>query len=191
MTLYTAALFLHIVGALLLFAALTLDGIALRQLRRATTPEQVRDSAGIAGLTRLVGQVAALAILVPGLYLTATSWGWVPWILAGLAAWVFTAVLGTVVAVRPGAMGRSAAAGGKRLSPELAAELRNPIPLVACRLRVAIVLGVVFLMTAKPDLFGSVLALLAATVIGAVARVDQIRPLEIIGREVVPAVADF
>jgi hypothetical protein len=31
MTLYAAALFLHVVGALLLFATLTLEGIALRQ----------------------------------------------------------------------------------------------------------------------------------------------------------------
>src|SRR2546428_6326264 len=96
MTLYAAALYLHIVGALLLFMTLTVEGIALRQLRRATTLEQVRDAAGIARLTRTVGPASTAGILVPGLYMVATSWGWVSWILVGLGAWAVVAVLGAI-----------------------------------------------------------------------------------------------
>ena len=35
MSLYSLALFLHVVGALLLFVTLTVEGVALRLLRRA------------------------------------------------------------------------------------------------------------------------------------------------------------
>src|SRR5919201_6443853 len=63
MTLYRIALFVHVVGALLLFATLTVEGIGLRSLRRATTVDQARDGSSVARLTRVVGPVSALAIL--------------------------------------------------------------------------------------------------------------------------------
>ena len=39
MNLYSIALFVHVVGALLLFVTLTVEGVALRLLHRAATPE--------------------------------------------------------------------------------------------------------------------------------------------------------
>jgi len=168
MTLYSAALFLHVVGALLLFATLSLEGIGLRQLRRAAMPAQVRESAAIAGLNRLVGPASAFLIVVPGLYMTATAWGWVPWILVGLASWAVVGVLGAVNGIRLAAAGR-AAAGVERVSPDLAARLADPLLLASWLLRLAIVLGVVFLMTVKPGMAGALLAMASAAAIGAAA----------------------
>ena len=70
-----AALFVHVVGAVLLFAALTLEGVALRLLRRASTGMQAASWAGLLRLNRGIGPLSAVAILVPGFYMTATSWG--------------------------------------------------------------------------------------------------------------------
>ena len=87
MTLYSIALFLHIVGALLLFVLLTIEGISLRQGFTA------------ARLNRVLGPISALAILVPGLYMSVTPWGWRGWIVAGLAVWVLIALGGAVTGI--------------------------------------------------------------------------------------------
>ena len=82
MSLYAIALFVHIVGTLLLFALLTVEGIALR----------VGISAAPVG--RALGPISALAILVPGLYMMATQWGVKGWIAVGITTWVLIAVGG-------------------------------------------------------------------------------------------------
>ena len=76
MTLYSIALFLHVVGALLLFVTLTVEGVALLLVRRAATAEAAEGAAAVLGLNRIVGPLSALGVLIPGLYMTATSWGW-------------------------------------------------------------------------------------------------------------------
>jgi hypothetical protein len=158
MTLYSIALFLHVVGALLVFVTLTVEGIALRQLRRATTIEAAQAAAASLRLNRIVGPLSALGVLVPGLYMTATTWGWVAWIVVALVAYVAIAVLGAVNGIRIQALERS---------QELLAGIRNPIFLISWLTRVGIALGIVFLMTVKPAAAAAVLAMLLAAAVGA------------------------
>jgi hypothetical protein len=169
MTLYTLALFLHVVGAVLLFITLTLEGIALRQVRRATTAEQLRDAASIADLTGRFGPASVVLILVPALYMVATAWGPTPWVVTALAAWLLVAVFGTVGGVRLARFGRAAAAEAGPLSPGLVARLRSPLLVVSWRVRAAMLLGVLFLMSNKPGPLGAPLAIVIAAAIGAAA----------------------
>ncbi len=166
MKLYSVALFLHVVGALLMFTTLSLEGIGLRLIRRAATVQQVRDSAGVAGLARVLGPASALGILVPGMYMAMTTWGGIPWIAAGFVAWLVIGVLGAVNGIRLTAIGRAAAAAGDRLSLDVASRLRDPMLLSSWMVRVAVALGVVFLMTVKPELAGTLLTMAAAVAIG-------------------------
>jgi len=168
MTLYSIALFLHIVGALLLFTAVTLEGIGLRQMRRASTPEQVREAAAIAGLARTVGPASLVGIAVPGLYMTATSWGWVPWILIGLASWLLVGVSGAVNGIRLASIGR-APAPGPPLPAELAVRIADPMLVTLWLMRAATLLAVVFLMTVKPGIVGALLVVVAGATVGLVA----------------------
>jgi hypothetical protein len=154
MTLYSIALFLHIVGALLLFTVLSLEGVALRQLWPATTADEARVATGVLALNRFIGPVSALGILVPGFYMTATSWGPKPWIIVALAAWVVIAVFGAVNGVRTLALVRAGSLD----------RLRSPFVLASWLGRVGVALGVVFLMTLKPDA-----ALAVATIVVAAA----------------------
>src|ERR1700738_4337484 len=94
MSLYSIALFLHVVGAMLLFVTLTVEGIALRQLHRAATAGAAQGAAALLPLNRIAGPLSALGVLIPGLYMTATTWGWVGWILVALVSWVAVAALG-------------------------------------------------------------------------------------------------
>ena len=118
MTLYAFALFIHIVGSLLLCTAFTAEGIGLLQLRRATTGSAVRQWEGILGLGRVFGPASVVTILASGLYMMISSWGWVPWIAVGLFAWVLIAVLGSGER-HPPQPDDPAAAGRRRAGHEL------------------------------------------------------------------------
>ena len=149
MTLYSVALFAHVAGAVLFFAALTLDGVALLGLRRAAALSQVTDCAGVARLTRLVGPASAVAILVPGLYMMASAWGWAAWIVAGAAGWLLAAVLGAVSGIQLAATVRDVAGQGP-VPLVLAARLRHPLLASSWLARAAIGAGILFVMTVKP-----------------------------------------
>jgi hypothetical protein len=181
MTPYSVALFLHVVGALLLMAVVTLNGLSLIRARRAVTGDQVKDAMTLAGISRIAGPISLVVLLIPGLYMTATNWGWVPWILVALAAYVAVAALGATYGIRLGMVARAAAAEGGPLTPDLSGRLRAPLLLTAWLLSVALVVGVVFLMTVKPGLPGALLAIFASVLVGMVAAIPAWR-----GRPAIP-----
>jgi hypothetical protein len=158
MTLYSIALFLHIVGALLLFVTLTVEGLALLQLSRAATKEAAAGAAGLLRLNRIVGPLSALGVLIPGLYMSATSWGWVGWVVVALVSWAVIAVLGAVNGIRILALERSQA---------LLTGIQNSMFQISWLTRVGIASGVVFLMAVKPGSVAAVLAILIAAAAGA------------------------
>jgi hypothetical protein len=158
MSLYSIALFLHIVGALLLFATLAVEGVALRLFHRAAATEAARSAAALLRINRTVGPLAALAILIPGMYMTATTWGGAAWIMVSLVALVVIAVLGAVNGIRILALERTGA---------LLAGMRNPLFAISWLTRVGIALSVVFLMSVKPGALGAVLAIALGAGVGA------------------------
>lgn len=179
MTLYAFALFVHIVGSLLLCTAFTAEGIALFQFRRATTGEGVRMWEGVASLGRVFGPASVVTILASGLYMMVTSWGWVPWLALGLVAWVMIAVLGAVNGIRMSVTLRQAIVGATPIS-----SLRNRTFLISWLTRLSIAVGIVFLMTNKPDLLAALLAIAVAAAIGAGAGVALSRtatPAAVVG----------
>ena len=161
MTVYAFALFVHIVGSLLLCTAFTAEGISLFHLRRATTASGIAQWAGVAGLGRVFGPASVVTILASGLYMMISSWGWVPWLAVGLLAWVLVAVLGAVNGIRLNVTLRQVAAAASA-GPRL--QSRGFV--VSWFARMAIAVGIVFLMTDKPDLAASVLCILVAATIG-------------------------
>ncbi len=160
---YAIALFLHIVGALGLFVALGLEWTSLLLLRRATTTEQVRERLRIASGVRGVTGASLATLLVSGIYLTATVWGGVAWIAVALGAMVLIAMLGAALS------GRRLAAIGRAVEHGSLAPVPDPLLWVSMQTRVAVALGIVFLMTFKPDLNGSLLTIAVAAVLGLIA----------------------
>lgn len=149
MNLYSIALFFHVVGAVLLFVLLTVEGVGLRV------------GFGSAQLNRILGPISAVMILVPGFYMVATTWGWKSWIVVGITAYVAIAVFGAItgVAVMRGRMSRQTAA-------------------FSWLTRVGLALGVLFDMTVKPGWLVSVLAVVAGFVVGAAVGLVSRREVE-------------
>jgi hypothetical protein len=168
---YPLVLFLHILGALGLIAALTLEAIGLRGLRRAVRSEDALMWLGISrGLVLRLAPASLGLILVTGLYMTATSWGAKGWILVALASLVLLAVVGALwTGIRMARIGPAVGRASGPLSDELKARLRDPLLVTSIRTRVALVLGIAFLMTVKPSAVASLGVIAVAAVIGVLA----------------------
>jgi hypothetical protein len=166
MTLYAFALFVHIVGSLLLCTAFTAEGIGLIQLRRASSDAAIQQWEGVIGLGRIFGPASVVTILASGLYMMISSWGWVPWIAVGLFAWVLIAVLGAVNGIRLNLTVRQISAGAL---PRTAVQRRAFV--ISWLTRLSLAVGVVFLMTNKPDLLAALVSVVVAAAIGVAAGV--------------------
>ena len=175
MTLYSIALFFHIAGALGVFAALALDWVGISKLRGARTVEQVREWAGMYGIIRALGGASVGALLIFGLYMTAVSWGPTGWIGIGFLSLLFIAVFGAVSGIRLSRVLAAARSGQGSLGEDLRRALQAPLFVASVRARAAVALGVVFLMTVKPDAVGSLLVIVIALVLGIASAVPVLR----------------
>ncbi len=66
------------VGALGLFVALGIEWTALLRLRGAATVEQAREWLGLFALVRRLGPASLVVVLLAGMYLAGTTWGFTP-----------------------------------------------------------------------------------------------------------------
>jgi hypothetical protein len=105
-----------------------------------------------------------VTILASGLYMMVTSWGWVPWLAVGLFAWVLIAVLGAVNGIRMSLIVRHIDGDAP---PGTGLQSREFV--ISWVTRLAIAVGIVFLMTNKPDLLPALLAVLVAAAVGVAA----------------------
>jgi hypothetical protein len=158
MSLYSIALFLHIVAALGFFAGLGVEWTTVIQLRRATTAEQVGEYMNLSGSLQRVGMISMLTLVAAGIYMMAIAWGWIAWLIISFAAIILMMVLMRVISI-PRMRGIQKAVSTEKgaLSLELQEQLRQPMLWVGIQSRVIMGLGIVFLMTVKPDLGGSLI----------------------------------
>ena len=175
LTLYSIALFFHIAGALGIFAALALDWVGITKLRGVRTVEQVREWAGVYGIVRALGGASVAALLIFGLYMTAVTWGPTGWIGIGFLSLLFIAVFGAVSGIRLSRVLAAAGSGEGSLGEDLRRALQAPLFVASVRARTAVAIGVVFLMTVKPDAVGSLLVTVIALILGIASAVPVLR----------------
>lgn len=167
MNYYPIVKFIHIVGALGYFAALGLEWMSLRQLRRATTVEQVREWIRLPVEMRRVGMISMVILLATGIFMMMTVLHGIAWIFVALGSLVPMPVLAMAVSrPRMAAIERSVTAEHRTISPALRKLLHHPLLWIEIQTRVAIALGIVFLMSVKPDLIVSLLTIGVAIIIG-------------------------
>jgi hypothetical protein len=167
MNVYLIVLFLHIVGALGFFVALSLEWTGLWQIRSAMTIEQVRAWMGILKSVRKVGFVSMLTTVITGFYLMLTFWGGEPWLIVTLGSLVLVIALAQVLtAPRMAAIGQALITQKGSFSNTFHSLANHPQLWISIQTRVAIALAIVFLKIAKPDFAGSLLTVGVAIVLG-------------------------
>ena len=171
MSIYALALFVHLVGAIGVFIGIGVWFFAALALRRARDVAHVR---ALTGLTVASGNVAVGGVLLlaaAGLYMIVTVWGWQrAWIDVATIGFALLAPLG-VVAIDPRirALGKAAdAAPDGPLPASLVARTRDPLLAGGLSLYLAMLVGIVFLMTTKPGLVVAVIGMGIAVICGLV-----------------------
>ncbi len=159
--------FLHIVGALGYFAAFGLEWASLAHLRRASTAEEAGQWLGLRTWVQRLGPVSLVVILPSGFYMMATTVGWAGWIIVALAALVLIAILGaSLTGPRTLAVEKAISVEHGPLPTALYQRLGSPLLWTSLLLRTAIALGIVFLMSIKPDWVGSLATIGIAIALG-------------------------
>lgn len=167
MNTYSIALFIHIAGALGFFTTFALEWITLRQMRRAATVQQLRTLVGLTNGSHMMGGISLLAILAAGIYMMLTAWGFEPWIYVTLGTLVLLVILGmALTGPRMAAISQLLLESEGPLSARLQGLVRHPLLWVSIQIRIAVTLGIFFLMSVKPDLTGSLLTIGVAALLG-------------------------
>lgn len=160
-------IFLHVMGAIGVFAALAIEGAVLLQIRRAADGAQLRTALEPYALVPRVAMPSLGVTLLTGIYLTATVWGW-------HAAWIDVAFLGVITTAAIGAtMTRSSMT---RLTRSLSLDdAHDPMLWASFVMRAFMLIGIVFLMTVKPPLYESLIAMMTAAGAGMLAAWRRVR----------------
>jgi len=168
-TLYTLALFGHIVGAIGVFIGVSVWLFAAMALRRARSIEQVRTLTSLIQPSAVLTIVSILLLGVAGFYMAITVWGErATWIIVATISFLLLAPFGAfIIDPRLRALSKAAALEPDGpLPPRLAARTRDPLVGVGLYTYIGALLGIVFLMTNKPALADSIIAIVIATALG-------------------------
>lgn len=168
MNLYLAVLFAHIVATLGFFFGLGTEWLMVRVLRKATSAAEAR--IWIALWPKLFGLTVASAVLLvgSGVWLAArtTLWsqGWIQ------VTWVSLLLIAPLSALGGRQMRaiRSSITTGKNEFAVLRRRANSMALSLSISCRMAVSLGIVMLMTTKPNLIESVVALAVAASVGLV-----------------------
>jgi len=169
MSLYMLALFVHVVGAVGIFAGMGAFVFGVAALRRAQRIEQVRLLATLitAASNLVVGSIVVLGIA--GFYMAITVWGiQATWIVVATVSFLLLIPLGLLyIGPRVRDIAKEAANEADGPLPEtLALRTRDPALAVGLAVYLSILLGIVFLMTNKPSLGVSIIVMVIAAAVG-------------------------
>ncbi len=176
MSIYSIVLFLHVAGALGFFVVQGVEWIGLSQIRSATLPEEAHAIIGVIKKTNQLAFISILTIVITGITMMLTVWGGVPWLIVVLGALVLETVLFVVLSrPRVAAIEQALDTEERHLAGTFHTRVNDPILWLSIQTRTAILLGIVFLKIAKPDLGGSLLAIGIAIILGLASALPTLR----------------
>ena len=170
MSIYTIVLFMHIIGAIGYFLSIGSWLFILVGQRRAQRVEEVRALMHVNDLSGPFGDGSGLVVLIAGLYLALSAWSLLTnWILVALISLILilptnAALIGPRRRALIKQLEHSAPEG--KISLALSQHIHNPVLWATSQTTVVLLLGIVFLMTIKPDLRGSLIVMAVALVLG-------------------------
>jgi len=167
MTNYSLALFFHFLGLVMLFIGYGLEWIVSAFLRGATTTDQVRAWLRVYRTSLPVSGPGLLVLILSGAYLAQVTGAMKNgWMSASMLAIVLALGIGFVfILPRVKAIRAALPEGSAALPANVTALLRAPGLPTLIRVRALLALGIVYLMTAKPDTLASSLLVLGAAIV--------------------------
>jgi hypothetical protein len=167
MSVYSIAIFLHVVGMLGLFVALGIERLILSNLAHATGTVEAR--AWIRSSSRLPALALSSIglILLTGIYLAASTNAWaIPWIQVSLGGLFLIGFFGAVAGIRMRAMGKTAMDDSGASIDAYRRSVADAALQTPTRTRLTTALAIVLLMVTKPGRSTSLVIIGAAVAIG-------------------------
>ena len=152
MDLHRLGLFVHVAAILGLFAALAIEWVALRSLARATSYEQSREWTRVLRMLPAIGAPSLVAALLSGIYLATSLGAWrLSWVAVAIPTLVIVAVAGGLTAPARNRMRQMLIGSVGALPNAVQAQLSQTFWRRSLRLRTALLSGLVFEMTVRPE----------------------------------------
>ena len=158
MNAYGILIFLHVLGAVGMFASWTIEALAHAQLGATGTAAAIQPWRAMRRVAAKLGGASMIGAILTGIVMMRMSGG-APWMFAAIAELVLIVAVAVVVERQIAPVLRAAAAG----SPHDLALISRAMS-VSLRFRVVTGVTIVALMTLKPDTTGA-LALIAAGIV--------------------------
>ncbi len=169
MNIYTIVLFLHIISAIGVCIGISVVLLGVALLRRAQRVEQVRTILAFATTAFPIAGVSMLLLLTAGFYLALSAWSLrTSWIAVTLVSLLLMIALGAgLIGPRMRAIVMATREASEGLLPsQLSARIHEPVLFTVLLIQALMLLGIVFLMTTKPELVRSIIVMGVALVVG-------------------------
>jgi hypothetical protein len=166
--LYTISLYIHIVGALVLFSAVGIEWLCLTSIRKAETREAVRSWLGNFLILKKFFGIAFLLLLISGIYMMADIWRTAAFAVYGIIGLLVLSVSGRFLSGKKMAAIGAAAFQNESEFPlsDLLLKVRDKSLWESFLIRTFTAFGLVFLMTFKTNFFDSTIVIVIAILIG-------------------------
>jgi hypothetical protein len=159
-------LFLHVVSAFGILVSFGLEWMNLDRLQRSCTAEETRASMKGFGVLPWIAGPSYLIVLISGIYLWQSSWRGSAWTVIALISLILIAMIGAAL-TGPRLMTMSKLFSGEKVRDPVVQQFGTMRVLwVSLQVRILMVLEITFLMTVKPGVSGSLIALAIAILLG-------------------------
>jgi uncharacterized membrane protein len=169
-SIHNLVLFLHVSSDIGLFIGIGIQLLTLTALRRVKNTEQARTLIGLIKMSEPLSIISGLLLLASGLYLALRHWslqnGWIAVSLGSLVVVMPLLIRGVVDPRLRVIITMVKEAKDTPLPESLYRRIHDPVLGAGVQTLAAFVLGIVFLMTAKPALVTSIAVIAFALVIG-------------------------
>jgi uncharacterized membrane protein len=166
MSLYLIVRFLHIIGAAGLFAGLGIEGIVYSNLKNAEKVRQAVSQGSTLKIMRIVFGVSVILLLLPGIYLVISTWGWNAWVIIGLILLVALSGLGSATGKKLGMAIGSLRGSEESISPDIKKRIADPAIMKMYKIKITLAMGIIFIMTVKPDWTVSIISIAVSLLLG-------------------------
>jgi hypothetical protein len=171
---YQIVLYIHLLALLLATGTATIVHLGDLSMRRAQTLSEAGRWGLLIKRSVIAFPIAAVVLFGSGAYMVSDVWSWsTPWVLAAICGLAAIMLMGDLVNGRNARKvgeaigGTLARQGDGPLTDEIVALLENPVSIAASFAPTVLMLGVVYVMTAKPGAGGSAATLLVCVAVAA------------------------
>jgi hypothetical protein len=158
MNLYAVINFVHILASVGMIVAFVIERLMMQKLISASSDEQFRQWKTLHTLPIRFGAPSIILTLITGIYLSVVAWPQAPWVWVAIAGLALIAITGATLTGTSQNVFKNAKSA-REIGPTWG-KLWFSI-----QIRIGLMIGILFLMVAKPNLEQSILALVLFTTV--------------------------